>query len=105
MAWKFRHPSWFDDETFQMLRAHRVALCIADADELQVPFVATANWGCLRLRRPEYSAATLKKWMKQVRKQDWQDVFVYFKHEDEAKGPHFAKRFLKLAGRRYVVAD
>lgn len=98
VAFEFRHPSWFDDEVFELLRHHRVALCIAEEkDELRVPFVATADWGCLRLRRPNYSNAALKKWAKQVRQQDWQDVFVFFKHEDEAKGPRFAKRFLELA--------
>jgi uncharacterized protein YecE (DUF72 family) len=95
---EFRHPSWFDDETFELLRAHQTALCIADAEnDLAVPVVATTAWGCLRLRRPDYDDAALKTWVKQVRKQDWQDAFVFFKHEDEGKGPQLAKRFLELA--------
>jgi uncharacterized protein YecE (DUF72 family) len=98
VAFEFRHPSWFDDEVFGLLREHHAALCIADEeDDLRVPVVATADWGCLRLRRPDYNAAALKAWVKQVRKQDWRDVFVYFKHEDEGKGPQLAKRFLELA--------
>lgn len=98
MAFEFRHPSWFDEEVFGLLRDRRVALCIADEkDDLRVPFVATADWGCLRLRRPAYDNAVLKKWVKQVRQQDWRDVFVFFKHEDEGKGPRFAKRFMELA--------
>jgi uncharacterized protein YecE (DUF72 family) len=97
VAFEFRHPSWFDDEIFQMLRAHRVTLCIADADDLSVPVVATAAWGFLRLRRPDYNDAALKKWVKQIRQQNWRDAFVFFKHEDEGKGPRFAKRFLQLA--------
>jgi uncharacterized protein YecE (DUF72 family) len=97
-AFEFRHPSWFDDEVFGLLREHHAALCIADEeDDLRVPVVATAAWGCLRLRRPDYDAAALKAWAKQVRKQDWRDAFVYFKHEDEGKGPQLAKRFLDLA--------
>jgi uncharacterized protein YecE (DUF72 family) len=59
--------------------------------------VATANWGYLRLRRPDYGDAELKAWVKRVREQDWQDAFVFFKHEDEGKGPQMAKRFLELA--------
>jgi uncharacterized protein YecE (DUF72 family) len=59
--------------------------------------VDTESTITLRLRRSSYSSAMLKKWVKQVRQQDWQDVFAFFKHEDEAKGPRFAKRFLKLA--------
>jgi uncharacterized protein YecE (DUF72 family) len=98
VAFEFRHPSWFDDEVFQLLREHDAALCIADADDdLEVPMVATAAWGCLRLRRPDYDDAALKRWLKQIRQQDWRDAFVFFKHEAEAKGPKFAKRFLELA--------
>ena len=98
VAFEFRHPSWLDVEVFGVLREHRAALCIADAeDDLEVPFVATADWGCVRLRRPDYDDAALKRWVKQVRNQDWQDAFVFFKHEGEAKGPKFAKRFLELA--------
>jgi uncharacterized protein YecE (DUF72 family) len=97
-AFEFRHPSWFDDETFDLLRDHQAALCIADeTDELKVPFEATADWGYLRLRRTEYTTAALKKWVKGVQKQVWNDTFVFFKHEDEAKGPQFARKFLELA--------
>jgi uncharacterized protein YecE (DUF72 family) len=98
VAFEFRHPSWFDDEVFDVLRARHAALCIADEkDDLRVPFVATSDWGCLRLRRSEYDDATLKKWLKQMRQQEWKEVFVFFKHEDQAKGPRFANRFLQLA--------
>jgi uncharacterized protein YecE (DUF72 family) len=98
VAFEFRHPSWFDDEVFALLREQRVALCIADADDgLEVPVVATTAWGCLRLRRPEYDDAALTTWVKRLHKQDWRDAFVFFKHEDEGKGPQLAKRFLELA--------
>ena len=97
-AFEFRHASWFDDEVFDLLRERQVAMCIAEADEeLEVPFVSTADWGYLRLRLPEYSDAKLKTWVKRVQKQAWRDAFVFFKHEDEGKGPRMAKRFLELA--------
>jgi hypothetical protein len=31
-----------------------------------------------------------------VTKQPWSDAYVFFKHEDEAKGPRFAVEFLKV---------
>ena len=72
---------------------------ITDAEgDLQVPFVSTADWGFLRLRLPDYSDADLKGWLTRVREQGWKDGFVFFKHEDEGKGPQMAKRFLELAG-------
>lgn len=97
-ALEFRHASWFDEEVFGLMRDHQAALCIAEAeDELEVPFVSTADWGYLRLRLPDYGDAELAAWADRVRGQGWNDAFVFFKHEDEAKGPMLATRFLQLA--------
>ena len=98
IAFEFRHDSWFDDEVFGALRRRQVALCIAEAEDgPKVPQVATADWGYLRLRMPQYADADLKRWLKWVRQQTWGDAFIFFKHEDEAKGPAFARRLLDLA--------
>jgi uncharacterized protein YecE (DUF72 family) len=98
-AIEFRHSSWFDDEVFELLRKHRTALCIADTeDDLEVPFVATADLGYLRLRRPNYSNAALKAWAARIKAQAWRDCFVFFKHEDEGKGPKMASRLLEVIG-------
>lgn len=101
LAFEFRHESWFDAETFDLLRQRNVSLCIAEADEeegVAVPFEPTADWGYLRLRRADYTDADLKQWADRVRKTNWKDAFIFFKHEDEGKGPAMAKRFLELAG-------
>ncbi len=80
-AFEFRHESWFDDEVFGLLREHQVALCIAEAEDgVEVPFVSTADWGYLRLRRPDYGDAELKAWGDRVRGQNWRDAFIFFKH-------------------------
>jgi len=97
-AFEFRDPSWFDEEIFDLLRKHRVALCIAEAEDgVEVPFVSTTDWGYLRLRRPDYGDVELKTWVEKVREKNWQNAFIFFKHEDEGKGPAMAKRFLELA--------
>jgi len=98
VVFEFRNASWFDGETFELLQDHRAVLCIADEkDDLDVPMVATADWGYLRLRRTDYSDSDLKAWVKRVRKQRWREAFVFFKHEDEATGPALATRFVELA--------
>ena len=97
-AFEFRHPSWFDAEVFALLRDQGAAMCIAEAEgDLEVPFVATADWGYLRLRRPDYGDAELKAWVKRVRAQNWREAFVFFKHEDEGRAPQLAQRFIELA--------
>jgi uncharacterized protein YecE (DUF72 family) len=97
-ALEFRHDSWFDDEVYGVLRAHGAALCLADTEEGEPPPVATASWGYLRLRRPDYGDPELAAWAKRVRDQPWEEAFVFFKHEDEGKGPQLAARFIELAG-------
>ncbi|MBW8456855.1 MAG: DUF72 domain-containing protein [Thiobacillus sp.] len=97
-AFEFRHSSWFDDEVFALLHDHQAALCIAEAeDDLEVPVVATADWGYLRLRRPDYGETELKAWAQRVRQQSWQEAFVFFKHEEAGRGPQLAQRFIELA--------
>jgi len=96
-AFEFRHESWMDEEVFDLLRRRRVVLCMAEADDgIEVPLIETADWGYLRLRNLKYSDAELKRWITEIRKKKWKDVFVFFKHEEKATGPKFARRFLEL---------
>ena len=75
-----------------------IAITILEVVEaIDVPFAATADWGYVRLRRPDYTTAKLKAWLKRMRDQDWGDAFVFFKHEDDGTGQKFAARFLELA--------
>jgi uncharacterized protein YecE (DUF72 family) len=106
-AFEFRHPTWFDDEVFSLLRDREAALCIAEAEEgvVDVPFVSTAEFGYLRLRRPDYGDAELKAWIERVRQTGWREAFVFFKHEDEGKGPQMAARFLELSASGEHSAD
>ena len=61
--------------------------------------MSTADWGYLRLRRLDYNARELRAWCERIAAQPWSEAFVFFKHEDEAKGPEFAQRFLTLSRR------
>ncbi len=99
LAMEFRHDSWFDDEVYEALRARSIALCIAHNEEgVDTPFIATAPWGYLRLRDYEYSDADLNGWIEKARNPAWSEAYVFFKHEDEGRGPDFARRFAELAG-------
>ncbi len=97
-AFEFRHESWFEDEIFDLLRAAKAALCVADTEKLETPKIATANYGYLRLRREDYTRNDIERWVEFVRQQDrgWNDAFVYFKHEEAGIGPRLAKQMAEL---------
>lgn len=100
VTFEFRHASWYDDEVCAALREHGHALCIVDGDDGAVPdaLPATAPWGYLRLRRLDYDANVLERWVAAVAAQDWRHAFVFFKHEDAGAGPELAQRFIALSG-------
>jgi uncharacterized protein YecE (DUF72 family) len=96
VAFEFRHESWCDDEVYSILRERDVPICLSDTDEVTNPdalVIPTASWGYLRLRRTEYSDDAIRDWTVRVAKQPWREAYIFFKHEDEARGPLFAERF------------
>ena len=96
-AFEFRHPTWFDDDVLDLLRGHNRPLCVSDTDDLPTNHIdRTANWGYLRLRRVQYSESDLDAWLDRIKAQQWETVYVFFKHEDEATGPKLAAQFLEL---------
>ena len=98
-AFEFRHDTWFDDETYDLLRGHQGAtLCIAETEPDQwekIPVVS--DWGYLRLRRDDYEPADIASWADRIKAQsDWEDVFAFFKHEDAGAGPKMALELADL---------
>jgi uncharacterized protein YecE (DUF72 family) len=95
-AFEFRHESWFDEEVYAALREARAALCVAEDENLATPLVPTTGWGYLRLRRQDYGPDSLTEWRDRILAQPWSETFVFFKHEDEARGPLFADGLAKI---------
>lgn len=96
-AFEFRHGSWFVEEVYEALSARGAALCVAETDETaEVELHPTAGWGYLRLRKSDYADKELANWRERLLGQRWNEAWVFFKHEDEAKGPRFAARFASL---------
>ena len=97
-AFEFRHDSWYDEEVYALLRKHNLALCLADneGDDAR-DLIGTADYGYLRLRRPDYRKPELSAWLDRIAAQEWKETYVFFKHEDGGAGPAMARRFLDLA--------
>ena len=96
---EFRHESWFDEETFDALRARDIALCVSESADVVCPRVATASWGYLRLHRQDYTNPMLAEWQQYVAAQPWKDTYVFFKHDYiDGAGPLAVERFVGMIG-------
>ena len=95
-AFEFRHRSWYSDDVYALLKARSLALCVMDNEDSTTPIVSTAPYGYFRLRDEGYQEADFARWADTIMQQTetWEDVFVYFKHEDEGKGPEFARSLI-----------
>lgn len=97
-AAEFRHESWFDDETYRVLRAHGAALVVTDEEKWpRAPFVDTGPVAYFRLRRG-YTTKTLASWIEMIRDAvgSHDQVHVYFKHDPQA--PRLALRVQRAIG-------
>ena len=104
-AFEFRHDSWLNEDVYAALSGHHVALAIADFGDKTTPVHVTARHGYFRLRDEGYQTADLEHWAETVaaRTNDWDDAFVYFKHEEEGKGPEFARAFVEILKSRGLL--
>src|SRR5580692_1614518 len=95
-AFEVRHASWYTDETYELLRKHDTALCLAETEKETPLEILTADFTYLRLRRETYTAKQIKTWRERI--DGWLakgvDVNVYFKHEDSGTAPKYARQLL-----------
>jgi uncharacterized protein YecE (DUF72 family) len=105
-AFEFRHPSWFCDDVYELLRRHGVALAIGDRPELDFQtFEITADFTYVRFhhgrrgRRGNYSETELREWAQRIAR--WArdvDVYAYFNNDWEVFAPRNARALLRMLG-------
>ena len=90
-CFEFRHPTWFTDDVYALLREHGVALVIGDRKGLE--FQAhefTADWTLVRFhhgskgRRGNYSESELETWKRRLTQ--WRrkvEIYAYFNNDQE----------------------
>jgi uncharacterized protein YecE (DUF72 family) len=113
-AMEVRHPSFFCEEFYDILRAHNCALVLADtagrfpyAETMTADFVYIRLHGSTQLYVSGYSDAELDAWAAKIRR--WRrtrDVFVYFDNDAKVHAPFDAVRLAaRVAGRRERQPD
>lgn len=90
LAFEFRHSSWFEDKTFEILAEHEACLVIAHSQryarapmELTAPFVYLRFHGPRELFGSEYSREQLSEWAGRIRKwlEGGRSVYAYFNND------------------------
>jgi uncharacterized protein YecE (DUF72 family) len=105
-AFEFRHPSWFTDDVYSLLRKHRAALVIGDDPER--PFQTherTTGWTFIRFHRGNrgrggnYSDSEIDAWARRL--SQWRrktEVFAYYNNDWEGYAIRNARRLKSKLG-------
>jgi len=99
---EFRHDSWLVPAVFELLRAHRIALCIPDHPKMPKSFEITSDFAYIRMHLPAhgpgYGRQALQPWADRLI--DWRDrgldVFVYFNNDMEGHAIKDAQTLISL---------
>ncbi len=104
-CFEFRHPSWFVEEVYALLRAHDAALVIGDRPEVRSfqAHVFTAPWTLVRFhygsrgRRGNYSETELVEWVERFRRWSAEvEILAYFNNDWEVFAVRNALRMKEL---------
>ncbi len=97
-AFEFRHESWFNDEIYEELKKHNVALCIAETESITTPEERTAKYIYFRFRKPSYDADEVRKLAGRVERclADGLETYAFFKHEEDPRSPLNAVALLDI---------
>ena len=97
-GFEFRSTSWFVDEIYTVLADRNIACVVSDTEKIDdPPVVQTSSYGYARLRREEYEGKGLQNWVDRLGQVGWEELLVFFKHEDAGAGPKLATRYRELA--------
>ncbi len=109
-AFEVRHPSYFHEEFYSLLRQHRCGFVIADtagkfpyAEEVTADFVYVRLHGSRQLYASGYTDEELDTWARRCN--DWRsegdgsrDVYVYFDNDAKVHAPFDALRLAQRLG-------
>jgi uncharacterized protein YecE (DUF72 family) len=105
-AVEFRHPSWFDAETFDLLREHNVCNVWLSSMRMPMDFTTTGDFVYLRFHGLENGAAhdytrdQLKPWAEQLSAaaKNGKPCFVYFNNDWNTRAPLNARMLMDMVG-------
>jgi uncharacterized protein YecE (DUF72 family) len=106
-AVEFRHRSWYEgDETFDVLRKHKVAHVSLSSLGMPVNLTVTGNYIYIRFHglkngaAHDYTREELEPWAAHIREQSQagKTVYAYFNNDLNVRAPANAKMLMEMVG-------
>ena len=91
-VFEFRHESWLNDSTYQLLEKHDAGFCIAETEDMKPVLKVTGGLPYFRLRKDVYTASDVGKWTKKIREiiKGSDQAYVYLRHDETGENASYA---------------
>ena len=100
-VFEFRHESWLNDSTYQLLEKHGAGFCIAETEDMRPVLKVTGGLPYFRLRKDAYTAKDVADWTGKIREiiKGSEEAFVYLRHDETGENAAYAVAMKdKIAG-------
>jgi len=100
-VFEFRHESWLNDSTYQLLEKHGAGFCIAETEDMRPVLKVTGGLPYFRLRKDAYTVKDVADWTGKIREiiKGSEEAFVYLRHDETGENAAYAVAMKdKIAG-------
>lgn len=97
-VFEFRHETWLDDSTYQLLEKHGAGFCVAETEDMEPVLKKTGEFAYVRLRKDSYDAKSIDEWAKRIGDlmEGSKEAYVYLRHDETGKNAAHAMRLRQL---------
>ncbi|WP_029522003.1 DUF72 domain-containing protein [Persephonella sp. KM09-Lau-8] len=101
-VFEFRHKSWWNEEVFKILGENNIVFCSISAPKLPEIFVKNTDISYIRFHgktnwyKYKYSIEELTEWVKNIKTNPPDKLFVYFNNDYYGYAPENAQQFKDL---------
>lgn len=97
-VFEFRHDSWFQNSTYQLLDRGGASFCIAETEDLKPVFKITGKMAYFRLRMDSYESHVIGNWAGKIREmmKSPEETYVYLRHDETGENALLAERLSEI---------
>ncbi len=93
-VFEFRHDSWLNERTYQLLEKYGAGFCIAETEDMNPVFRVTGGLPYFRLRKDSYDEKHIDAWAQKISDniRGLKEAYVYLRHDETGENAAFALR-------------
>jgi uncharacterized protein YecE (DUF72 family) len=100
-VFEFRHQSWLQNLTYQLLEKHGASFCIAETEDMAPAFRVTGGLAYFRLRKDSYDAKAIAHWAERINEtaRGLGECFAYLRHDETGENAILAQKLAEKIAR------